>query len=65
MKSPISIVFTVCSVLKHWAGLYGEEDREAIRAGAEQLIKKAREMAVIKPAGSDPGGQGILRLTYK
>ena len=35
LKSTVTIVFTACSLMKNWAGLYGEEDREFIRNGAE------------------------------
>jgi hypothetical protein len=41
LRSHVVIVFTVCSFLKHWAGLYGDE-KEAIHAGDDQLVNKGR-----------------------
>ena len=38
-------MFAVCALLKNWAGLYDEEDREAIKNGAGTLAKKALEVA--------------------
>ena len=43
--SPISIVFNVCALLNYWAGLYGEEEKAAIKAGAEQLARSTLEIA--------------------
>ena len=63
LKNPISIVFTVCSFLKHWAGLYTAEDKESICAGAEQLIKKAKEMVAAR--SSSVVQKDVPRLTYK
>ena len=56
MKSPVSVVFTVAAFLKHWAGLYDKEDREAICAGADQLLLKTKvlveEAARERPAST-------------
>jgi hypothetical protein len=38
MRSPISLIFTMCSFLKYWAGLYKEEAKAAIETGAEQIV---------------------------
>jgi hypothetical protein len=40
LRSHVTIVFTVCSFLKHWPGLYSDGEKGAIRAGADQLMKK-------------------------
>jgi hypothetical protein len=41
LRSHVVIFFTVCSFLKHWAGLYGDE-KEAIHVGDDQLVNKGR-----------------------
>jgi hypothetical protein len=38
-------VFVVCDFLCYWAGLYGEEDKGKIVAGADQMMRKASELA--------------------
>ena len=43
-KSPVSIIFTVAAFLKFWAGLFKGDDKEAILAGAEQLLDAAKMM---------------------
>jgi hypothetical protein len=38
-------IFVMCSLLRYWAGLYGEDDRIKIVKGAEQLMNKASSQA--------------------
>ena len=39
-------IFSMCAVLHYWAGLYsGEEDRDRIKGGADQLMARASELA--------------------
>jgi hypothetical protein len=40
----------MCSFLKYWSGLYKEEDKAAIEAGAEQIVQ-----VVVKLAGGELG----------
>jgi hypothetical protein len=45
LKSPISIVLTVCSFLKFWAGLYREDDTGATCARRDQIVEADTELA--------------------
>ena len=44
LKTPVTIWFTACVVLKNWPGLYDEEEREFVRNGAQYLVQKAIEV---------------------
>ena len=35
----------MCSFLRYWAGLYGNDDSEKIKEGADQLMHKAAMLA--------------------
>jgi hypothetical protein len=54
LKSPVTIIFTVCSIFKYWAGLYQDEDKQAIHAGVDQPRKKAAELV----GGNDSSNNG-------
>jgi hypothetical protein len=45
IKSPEVILFTICSFLTYWAGLYKAEDAEKIRGGVKKLITMAADLA--------------------
>lgn len=62
------IVFTACSFLKYWAGLYKEDEKKAIVAGADQLTKMALDVAKsgTRADGSrvaEDDGVVLLRIT--
>jgi hypothetical protein len=38
-------VFAMCAFLRYWAGLYNDEDKGKIVAGADQMMRKASELA--------------------
>ena len=64
LRSPISIVFTVCSFLKYWAGMYKAEDKMAICMGADYLIQKT--MVVARQDGTSSSttrASGCLLIT--
>lgn len=65
LMSPVTVVFTVCGFLKYWAGLYSEEERGAIVAGAEQLKDSATLVAGMVKRRATAGGPaaGILMIT--
>jgi hypothetical protein len=44
-RSPMVTVFATCAFLRYWAGLYGEENKSKIVAGANQMMRKASELA--------------------
>ena len=45
VRSPLVIIYTMCSFLRYWAGLYGNDDSEKIKEGADQLMYKAAMLA--------------------
>ena len=64
LRSPITIVFPACFFLNNWAGLYGAEERDFIRNGAQQLIWKAMEIVRRhSERGQSPGDAHVLRIT--
>jgi hypothetical protein len=61
LRSPVTIIFTVYSFLKHWAGLYGDEEKGANFAGADQLKRKASEVAGAGSSAENPSAARIGR----
>ena len=64
LKNPVSIMFTACTLLKNWAGLYADEEKEFIRNGAQQLVQKAME--IVKRSSANEGATPaptVLRIT--
>jgi hypothetical protein len=47
LKSPVSVIFIVCSFLNYWAASYSEEEGMKIKMGPKQLIDKATDMAKV------------------
>jgi hypothetical protein len=45
VRSPMVAAFATCAFLRYWAGLYNEEDKGKIVAGADQMMCKALELA--------------------
>jgi hypothetical protein len=45
VRSPMIMVFVMCAFLRYWAGLYNEVDKGKIVAGADQMMRKASELA--------------------
>ena len=60
LRSPMVCVYTMCGLLCYWVGLYGEDDGEKIKGGAEHLMRKAARLIEQLPAS---GGGGVLRIT--
>jgi hypothetical protein len=60
VKSSLAIVFSVCSFLKHWAGLNNVEEKKAICAGADQIMKKVSEVAGTRSKASVAGRSGRI-----
>jgi hypothetical protein len=56
VRSPMVTVFATCAFLRYWAGLYNEEDKGKIVAGADQMMRKASELA-----SQVAGGQETVR----
>jgi hypothetical protein len=65
MKTPISLIFTMCSFLKYWSGLYKEEEKAATEAGAEQMVQVAVKLAggELGRPPQDPVVPGVLMIT--
>ena len=68
LKSPVSIIFTVAAFLKFWAGLFKNDDKEAIIAGAEQLLEATKLMmrggrATDDGAVASSSHSGLLMIT--
>jgi ABC-type dipeptide/oligopeptide/nickel transport system permease subunit len=59
LKSPVSVIFIVCSFLNYWAGLYSEEEGMKIKMGPKQLIDKATDMAKVFLGTDDAGCKSI------
>jgi hypothetical protein len=55
VRSPMVTVFATCAFLRYWAGLYNEEDKSKIVAGADQMMRKASELASQVAGGSRNG----------
>jgi hypothetical protein len=45
LKSPIEVVFTMCSCLLYWAGLQANDDKEKVVARTRKLMKLAADVA--------------------
>jgi hypothetical protein len=43
-----SVIFTVCAFLKHWEGMYKDEEKSNMCAGAEQLVQKTQDFVGIR-----------------
>jgi hypothetical protein len=56
VRSPMVTVFATCAFLCYWAGLYNEEGKGKIVAGADQMMRKASELAS-QVAGVSRDGQ--------
>jgi hypothetical protein len=65
MKTPTSLIFTMCSFLKYWSGLYKEEDKTAIDTGAEQMVQVAVKLAGgdLERPSQDPVVPRVLIIT--
>ena len=61
VHSPLVTVFYMCSLLHYWAGLYNEDERALIRGGADDLMRKASQLAAVS-AGTN-GVAGSIQLT--
>ena len=61
VRSPLVTVFYMCSLLYYWAGLFGDEDGALIRGGADDLMRKASQLAACS-AGNSGVVQGALRI---
>jgi hypothetical protein len=67
IKDPIQIIYHICALMKYWAGLYCEADKEQLEDGvntmlqiANQILKRQKkdaEMSRLLPDG-DSDGQG-------
>ena len=57
------MIYTMCSLLRYWAGLYGNDDCEKIKEGADPLMHKAAILAshVAGRCKNDADG-GSIRL---
>lgn len=44
IHDPISVVCYACALMKYWAGLYGEADKEALIAGGDSMLKIAIQL---------------------
>jgi hypothetical protein len=54
IKHPIEIIFSVCTFIQYWAGLYPEEAHRLIRDGVDLMMKTA-----IKLIGNKRTRQGL------
>jgi transcriptional regulator of met regulon len=63
VRSPVVTIFSMCAFLHYWAGLYGPADAELVRGGADQLAKKAVELAGARTATDAAVPVGMLLIT--
>lgn len=45
VRSPTSVIFTVCSFLMYWSGLLKEADKEMLQKGVQVLMIEASRLA--------------------
>jgi hypothetical protein len=58
IKNPNVILFSVCSFMRHWAGLHSDEEQEMVKSGVDLLVKTA-----VKILGRRKDGRSTLVLT--
>lgn len=55
VRSPVGIIFTICSFILYWSGLLKGSDREVLRAGVQVLMAETSRMAAILMPTSTTG----------
>jgi hypothetical protein len=65
VRSPLASIATICSFMYSGAGLYGAEDGDKIKAGADQILQRASSLhAEVPLAPPTPSvRQNVLMIT--
>jgi hypothetical protein len=65
VRSPLVSIATICSFMHSWAGLYGAEDGDKIKAGADQILQRASALHAETPLAppTPSAGQNVLMIT--
>lgn len=61
MRSPNAIVFFVISLLRYWAGLQKDADKECLAGGADKLMRAASAVFAHRPPADGP--RQVLMIT--